>query len=51
LEEIDRLVFLRGYVGEPMPWGHTDLLRYIVDTIDGTTAIAAYAELASEIDK
>jgi hypothetical protein len=29
-----------------MPWRDTDLLGYIVDTIDGTTAIAAYEELA-----
>lgn len=37
---VDLIVALRGHVGEPMPWGHADLLRDIVDSVNCTSTIA-----------
>lgn len=41
LERVNGVARFNGHISEPVPWRDTDLLRNIVDAVDGTTAIAA----------
>ena len=41
LERINGFMGFSRYVCKPVPWRDTNLLRDIVDTVDGTSTIAA----------
>lgn len=51
LEQMNGIVLLGWYIGEPVPWRDANLLGDIVDTVDSATSITTCGMLDSELDE